>query len=83
MADLGGVPRVPEPPLVELDIGQAGRWLRRCACRLRTQELLMRCIRMRLSRVAASSGPSSSNYHERVDKAFVLWTSATDHFRQR
>ena len=26
----GGVPRVPEPPLVELDIGQAGRRLRRC-----------------------------------------------------
>ena len=46
VADLGGVPRVPEPPLVELDIGQAGRGLRRCACILRKQctHALVTCI---------------------------------------
>ena len=37
MADLGGVPRVPELPLVELDTGQApGCRLRQCVCMLRT-----------------------------------------------
>ena len=81
VADLGGVPRVPEPPLVELDIGQAGRWLRRCACMLLyVCKSCVRGVRMPLSRVAASSWSSSLIHHERVDKPFVLWTSATDHF---
>ena len=43
VADLGGVPRVPEPPFVELDTKQADRRLRRRACVHATY------VRMRLS----------------------------------
>ena len=72
VADLGGggVPRVPEPPLVELDIGQAGRWLRRCACCNVRKSCVCGYASICHVYIAASSWPSSSIHHERVDKSF-------------
>ena len=66
MADLGGVPRVPEPPLVELDTRQADRRLRRRACVHATYAPVI------IMYIAASGWPSSSIHHERADRALVL-----------